>query len=106
MKQTRDCFDVFMESMNEPTTRWENEDEECDEDAEYLAEQEEQDDFDNCPECSSKTMVLDRYPYCLHCNWDSLNDPEWEDQDERSFSEVYFADIETDENDDLLEDEE
>jgi len=28
-----------------------------------------------CPRCGAIANILDNYPYCSDCNWDSLSDP-------------------------------
>lgn len=29
---------------------------------------------EQCPRCGRETKILCNAPYCLHCNWDSLDD--------------------------------
>lgn len=28
-----------------------------------------------CPRCRRRTKISSHYPYCTHCNWDSVTDP-------------------------------
>ena len=30
-----------------------------------------------CHRCRTVSKVNSKFPYCLECNWDSLNDPSW-----------------------------
>ena len=83
--------------MNEPTSRWEDDNETIDEDEAYIRETYKREYVDYCPKCSEYVSTLDHFPYCLHCNWDSLNDPHWHDRSVSIYSHRYSKIMEEDE---------